>query len=106
MSLPDTHTLSISSKKIDSQCQGVADTLQLMGLAASVIPNRTIFNKNDTLQQENGCQIIYTEGSCHKVWTALKDKFDLDCAHLKIPGKYEGCIYDYHRQTNCPHQQD
>ena len=35
------------------------------------------------------------------IWK-LKNEFDLTCAHLKVEGKFKGCIYNYLNNKACP----
>ena len=32
----------------------------------------------------------------------LKSDYDLTCAHLEIPTKYSGCIFNYINPVKCP----
>ena len=105
----DTSVLSISSKYIYNDCMEVAHLLHKAGIAASVAPNYTVSPKGKDFQLETGCNITLTalppEEIKDRVWQPLQDRFQLGCAHLHVVGKFRGCIYDFMRPSNCPHQQ-
>ena len=97
-------TLSISSKNINS-CKDVAKFLQKCGVTCSVSTNYSIIPKNGKCILEKGCDIILNdtnpENIGKKVWTPLKDSFNLDCAYLNIKGGFGGCVLDFLRPTEC-----
>ena len=40
---------------------------------------------------------------CKKLWPVLKDKFDIECAHVSEAGKgFNGCIFDLMQTSACP----
>jgi len=99
-----TSILSISSKKI-KDCINVAETMRQCGINCSITQNNTIIGKDD-FTIENGCRITLS-GVNHKyiekyVWDPLKVEYDLNCAHYKIDGVYNGCIYNFIRESSCP----
>ena len=101
----DSSELSISSKSI-KDCKDVALFFAEMGIMCSVTENTTVISDNNKFLVENGCRIKI--GS-HKpdlinreFWKKIKKKFNLDCAHLHVEGKFKGCIYDYIRNSYCP----
>lgn len=54
---------------------------------------------------EQGCLITFGQEYRHKekvtnVWNLIKK--DYQCAHLQIPGVYDGCILNYINIDNCP----
>lgn len=101
----DTSTLSISSKYL-SKCTEVAKTLMNLGVTCRVSSNQSIVEKNGILTMEKGCAILLPEVNPTdipiKVWQPLKNKYHLDCAHLSVTGKFQGCIYDFMQNTACP----
>ena len=101
----DTSTLSISSKYL-SNCTEVAKTLMELGVICRVSSNQSIVEKNGILTMEKGCAILLPEVNPTdipiKVWQPLKEKYHLDCAHLSVTGKFQGCIYDFMQNTACP----
>ena len=100
----NTITLSISSKNI-SNCHKVAKMMVNLGIMSSITPNYTVLDSMNGHYIENGCRILIGSSNIkdiRKVWLPLKKEFNLNCAHLNIKGKYNGCIYDYLRESNCP----
>lgn len=101
----DTSILSISSKKINS-CHDVAEKLKEFGILSQVKSNETIMVENGKYYIEKGCNILLPglnrKFIGEKVWEPLKEEFELDCAHLKVNDKFNGCIYDFLRPSNCP----
>lgn len=95
--------LSISQKTLS--CEEVTKTLLNSKIMASIAPNQSIICKNNACQIEKGCRILFgmaTKTEIKNTWQNLKQKHVLDCAHLKIPGVFSGCIYDYLPDTKCP----
>lgn len=103
--LLDKPTLSISSHKI-TDCSKVVNTLKKIGVISQVNHNTSIVKENNKFIIENGCNIKFIEFPKHlslkNTWKILKNNHKLTCAHLEIPGKYTGCIYNYLRPTSCP----
>ena len=114
----DNSTLSISSPHI-SDCREVAEYMRKSGILCHVSPNYTVAHttitndsespseNNNRYAIETGCQIKFGAHSPHFLnlflWLRLKNRFQLDCAHLEVEGKYKGCVYDYFTKTQCPH---
>ena len=97
--------LSISSKNL--KCERVANYLKKAGIMSSITSNQSIICDNENhCYFENGCRIKLNV--CNKpilkdqIWEPIKKQENLTCAHLKIPGIFSGCIYDYIRDTSCP----
>ena len=104
----DNSTLSVSSKKI-THCQEVAEYFRQCKIQCHVTTNHTVVctdTKNDTYDMEIGCQIKFGKHSPSLIdalfWLQLKDRFDLNCAHLDVEGKFKGCIYNFLRKGMCP----
>lgn len=105
----ENSTLSISSPSINN-CEEIANYLLQSKIPCHVISNTSVVSTNestDTYAIEKGCQIKF--GSHHPYlinplfWSKLQKRFGLVCAHLHIEGKFKGCIYDYFRESDCPH---
>ena len=101
----DKPILSISSKNI-TDCSNVIKTLKKLNIIAQVNHNKSIVKENNKLIIENGCNIKFIELqknlTLKKTWEILKKNHCLNCAHLEIPGKFSGCIYNFIRPSNCP----
>tara|TARA_B100000674_G_scaffold259557_1_gene214028 strand:- start:440 stop:778 length:339 start_codon:yes stop_codon:yes gene_type:complete len=100
-----TSILTVSSKKIN-HCGLITKKLFDLGIMSNVTPNQSVICDSNKCWIENGCSIILTglnpKYINEKVWKPLNDKFDLSCAHLKISKQYQGCIYDFIKESNCP----
>jgi hypothetical protein len=98
--------LSISQKKLS--CEEVVENLVKSRIMASVTANHSIVcNSENNCQIENGCRILFgvaTKKEIKNTWQNLQQKHGLGCAHIKIPGSFSGCIYDYVPETKCPGQ--
>ena len=96
--------LSISQKKLS--CEKVAENLVKSKIMASVTANHSIVcNSENYCQIEKGCRILFgvaTKKEIKNTWQNLQQKHSLVCAHIKIPGTFSGCIYDYLPDTKCP----
>ena len=97
--------LSISSPEI-IDCVDVANMFAKMGIMCSVTENISVTPKKGKMIIEKGCRI---KMGSHKpevinndFWDIIKKKFNLNCAHLHVEGKFKGCIYNYLRDTACP----
>ena len=78
--------ISISTKdKMD--CSEVAEYLKKSGIECIVSQNISIVCKHQKCWKEYGCK-IHSNKNVHKIWSNLKNKYNLNCAHLK----YDGCI--------------
>ena len=98
--------LSISGGNIDSNCKNVVTLLQRYNIIGKVSSNKSVM-PDGTI--ENGCTIRLSRklgdednSGLKKNWEILKSNLNLDCAHLLIFGKFDGCLFDYIRDTNCP----
>ena len=104
----ETSTLSISSPSIPD-CSEVAEYFKQCKIRCHVVPNWTVEctdKTTDTYAIESGCQIKIGNHSPYLInalfFDKLKERFDLQCAYLKVDGKYQGCIYDYFEKSKCP----
>ena len=99
--------LSVSSPEIRS-CSDVVEELRAAGLPCDVTPNWTVVrtqspnDREEPFRTEQGCRVLLTEGWEPKAWRVLRDRFRLQCAHLSIPGRFEGCVRDWERASVCP----
>ena len=98
-----TSVLSVSSKNGSLRhCSEITQLLKEIGVASSISSNRSI-----VCSRKNPCN-CYVEYGCDirlnnlnpmliksKVWKPLKKEFNFGCAHLNIPGQYQGCIHDF-----------
>ena len=45
---------------------------------------------------EKGCEILFNSHKPEMInrnfWEKIKSKYDLQCAHLNVKGKFNGCI--------------
>ena len=93
------------SNKIQSNCDNIINKLVTAGIEARIIETTSIFENNI----EKGCLItLGKEYNTHKKITNIWNNISGDyiCAHLKIKGQFDGCIYDYfsvNNTSNCPH---
>ena len=91
-------TLSISSSNI-KDCSDVAKTMKNFLIESKITPNYSVDCKNNIYKIERGCSIeIYNIKPSQiksKVWYPLKEKYNLDCAHLFIENIYNGCINEF-----------
>ena len=101
----NTSILSISSDKIKN-CNEVAEFLKKNKIMCSVTENTSVVSYNGQYQIEKGCRILFNSHKPKMInnnfWDSLKNEFDLTCAHLKVEGKFKGCIYDYLKDSACP----
>ena len=92
-----TSTISVSKKNLD--CSQIANILSKHGILSSITSNITTIP-----HIENGCNItqsISNKTEIINIWNILKDKYNLTCAHLKINDKYDGCILDFIKKSEC-----
>ena len=106
MKLWSTPVLTISSNKIDDKCSNILDFLKLNNIEAQITPSKsTIVNNNKTCI-ENSCVLVLTKMKVEELkegtfWNKLKNKFDLNCAHLEIPNVFTGCIMNFLSPSSC-----
>jgi len=55
---------------------------------------------------ETGCRIRFHSHHPSLInpvfWSKLRERFGLKCGHLSVAGKFDGCVYDYFRESCCP----
>jgi hypothetical protein len=78
--------ISISTKK-KMDCGEIAEYLRKTGIECTVSSNISIVCKDKKCWKEYGCK-IHSNKNVNKIWKSLKNKYDLNCAHLK----YDGCV--------------
>jgi len=95
-------TLSVSNKNLN--CKTIINYLKHFEIMASVTENKSITPDG----QETGCNILLPyvnkQQLKQKIWEPLKQRHNLTCAHVDVPGTFSGCIYDFIMDTNCPSQ--
>lgn len=99
MSFTISSTLSISRKR-ELNCEKVAEFLGKAGLITDVTKN--ISYQRDG--RENGCRLtqsISSKSEIERMWTLLKKEYELECAHLHVLGKYDGCVLNYIAPSQC-----
>lgn len=104
MSSKHTAILSVSSNNINS-CKEIAKLMAENNIMCSSSANYSSICKNDKCWIEKGCNITFSNIDLTKIkptWNILKEKYDLTCAHLNIPGVGRSCIYDFIRESDCP----
>lgn len=100
-------TIDISvSNKTQSNCNDIINKLLKAGIEARVIETVSVFENNI----EKGCLITLgkeynQEKKITNVWNTISS--DYTCAHIKIKGFFDGCIFDYFQlnNTKCPHSE-
>tara|TARA_B100000683_G_C12015623_1_gene359798 strand:- start:155 stop:490 length:336 start_codon:yes stop_codon:yes gene_type:complete len=100
------HSVELSISKKHLNCLEIAKYLKTVGIMASITPNTTVVCNQHKCKLENGCRILLNDCDKQiikeKIWEPIKNKNQLNCAHIKIPNTFSGCIYDYLRDSNCP----
>jgi hypothetical protein len=99
--------LSISGGNIDKRCEGVINLLKKNNIYSKVTPNVSICDDGKT---ELGCTIRLprkygdeNKNLVIKDWCLIKKNTGIQCGHLWISGKYDGCVLDYIENSVCPH---
>ena len=91
--------LSVSSDKEGFNCKDVSETLKHCGIETDITQLYTNRLYNGSLKSEIGCRInlydLHANDFKETIWQPLKTKFNFDCAHLSINGRYSGCIHEY-----------
>ena len=99
-----TTQLTISNKNLN--CDDILKQLLTINLDSNVIPGKSLVDNNF----ENSCQITFSKqlGELRYkpvlkyAWNKLQYENKLTCGHLKIEGKFSGCILDYLTPSLCP----
>lgn len=96
-------TLSISSKNM--KCDNIYKLLIKLGINSSISENKSIQCLDGNCWLENGCQLflpkISKKNLYENIWLQCKKDYNLNCAHLNIPQKFNGCIKDFNRLKGC-----
>jgi hypothetical protein len=98
MSLFVSSTLSVSRKE-KLNCEEMAEFLNTLNIKSLITSNISL-----TPDKEYGCQLtqsITSKNDIKNIWEPIKNKYDFDCAHLKIGNTFSGCVLDYLAKTNC-----
>jgi hypothetical protein len=94
-----TTQLTISNPGL--KCDMIVRQLKKMKLDGNVIEGKSLVDN----QPETSCQITFAEEplklNLKYTWEQLKKENYLKCGHLKIDGKYSGCVLDYLEPTIC-----
>ena len=102
----NTGIISVSQQE-PLDCTEMAKFLSTVGIITSITPNVSVVAKTKIPSKYNleyGCRLMGSIENKQKVqfiWDSLKNKYNFGCAHLIIPGKYDGCILNYLRDTLC-----
>lgn len=94
-------------------CSNIIDAFQKTNLEGKFVPNLSIMNKKIEL----GCTITIcsntTKSQLQNMWNIIQESSDnqifknkYSCAHLKIDGLFNGCIFNYLNDDKCPHKDD
>ena len=83
-----------------NNCNHIIKIMQDLNINCRIIETKSIVDKNI----ENGCLLTFGEQYNSKkdvryLWNNIKK--DYDCAHLKIEGLFDGCIYNYINAKFC-----
>lgn len=99
--------LSISGGNIDKRCENVIKLLKNNKIYCKITPNTSVCEDG---KNELGCTIRlprkYGEddkSQLIKDWCIIQKDTGIQCGHLWICGKYDGCILDYIQKSVCPH---
>ena len=100
----NTSILSISSKKIKN-CNELLSYFYKLKIPCSITENNSIVKYGNDVKTERGCRILFNSHEPEMInrtfWIKLKKKYDLQCAHLNVKGKFKGCINDYLKNSDC-----
>ena len=99
--------ISISHNQLIG-CDSLIEALRTSGVNARVSSNISTMQG----KTEQGCSARFTllsEDTLNKthtvsnVWNIIRYTHPfISCAHLQIPGKFEGCILDWLQPSTCP----
>jgi hypothetical protein len=95
----DSLRLSISSREMD--CTDVAKHMARCGILSNTTSNLTSVDGG----LEAGCSILINRVTKpvleQAVWHPLKERYQLTCAHVLVPGIFTGCVLDFLRTSLC-----
>ena len=91
--------ISVSNNN-PNNCNIIMKIMKDLNINCRIIETKSIVDKNI----ENGCLLTFGEQynskkNVHFLWNTIKD--DYNCAHLKIDGLFDGCIYNYINANFC-----
>ena len=91
--------ISVSNNN-DSGCDTILKIMKSLDINCRMVETMSIVDKNI----EKGCLITFSETYNSKnnvkyLWNQIKDEYG--CAHLKIDGLFDGCIYNYINANFC-----
>jgi len=87
------------SRKMPLDCNELAEFLGKAKIITDVTSNITMQPK-----KEYGCRLVQSVNSkreIEKIWNIMQSTYKFECAHLRVEGKFDGCILDYLAPTNC-----
>ena len=95
-----TVNISVSNEK-NTGCDKIIENLKKCNIDCRLIETNSLVDN----KIEKGCLITLGEKWNNKLnlksfWDIIKK--DYTCAHLDIPGKFNGCILDYLSYSKCP----
>ena len=102
-----TATLSVSNKKCD--CDRIVQSLLKSGIPCSVTPNDTVIckavNGKKKCWREKGCRVVFGDiwlkDDMREIWKTLKEENAFECAYVRVPGVFDGCVRDFVAETKC-----
>lgn len=99
MSFTVSSSLAISSPA-PLDCEKVAEFLGKAGMVTDVTSNVSIQRDG----KEYGCRLVQSVSSKREIeemWTKLRDEYGLQCAHLTVANKYDGCVLNFLAPSKC-----
>jgi len=87
------------------ECVRILCQLEISGTATKTCS--AVDGDNQCWQAEDGVALdlygVSKNDVCERLWPVLRDRFDLECAHVHELGHgFNGCIYDWMRPSVCP----
>ncbi len=95
-----TSTVLSISRKEPLNCEEIANYLSELNINTSISTNYSTLPK-----RENGCRLtqsITKKEDINHLWSVLKEKYNLSCAHVKVGNQFDGCILDFIAPSQCP----
>ena len=99
MSFTVSSSLAIS-RTAPLDCEKVAEFLGKAGIITDVTSNVSVQRHG----KEHGCRLVQSVNSKHdieEIWTKLRDEYGLQCAHLTVANKYDGCVLNFLAPSKC-----
>lgn len=89
--------------KSNLSCDDVMKLMHSHNIMCNISTNKTITPSSGAVNVENGCTLnIHRIEDVSLAWDTLQLRFGFTCAYLDIAPKFQGCILDFVRPTNCP----